>query len=119
MVDTAARPILRQAIRIALARAGLASVVQLVAKSGVSRNTIYGWESGAHMPQFGELSRVAGALDVPIAYLVDAWEGHLWADPQTRESVDASAVEAQVEAVANRVLDRLAAEQGPDIGRAR
>ena len=112
----------RRALRIAMARAGIASVVELAERSYVSRNTLYSW--GVTAPNLAELSKVSGILDVPTAYLVDALEGRLWADPQTREvTSDAAAVEAEVERLVRLTLDRIVAEArtptARDRGRAR
>lgn len=115
------RPVLRQAIRIAMTRKRIPSVVELVRVSDVSRNTIYSWETGAHPPRIGELSKVAGALDVPMAYLIDAYEGNLWPDPQTREALpDAESVQEQVERLVRATLDRIEGERSaPGKGRVR
>ena len=55
---------------------------------------------------------------------MDALEGRLWPDPQTREPVtDAGAIEAEVERLVRLTLDRIAAEArtptARDRGRAR
>ena len=115
------RPVLLKAITIARDRADVPSVSELSRRSGVSRNTIYGWTGGKHEPQFAQLSAVAGVLDVPMAYLVDAYEGRLWVDPQTREPIpDARAIEDQVRQLVRVALERIRAEDGaPDRGRAR
>ena len=121
-MGTLDRETFRKALDIAMARAGIATVVDLSARAAVSRNTLYAW--GVTAPKYGELSKVAGVLDVPMAYLVDALEGRLWVDPQTREAVtDAAVVEAEVERLVRLTLDRIAAEartpQGRGTGRAR
>ena len=112
----------RRAVAIAMARAGVPSMVELAARSGVSRNTLYAW--GKTGPKYAELSRVAGVLDVPMAYLVDALEGRLWPDPQTREPVTyREAVEAEVERAVRATIERIVAEArtptARDRGRAR
>lgn len=54
----------------------------------IARNTVYAWWAGAtEAPALIELQRVATQLGVPLAYLVDAWAGDLWPDPQHREPV--------------------------------
>jgi transcriptional regulator with XRE-family HTH domain len=99
----------RRALRIAMERAGIRSVVELAERSYVSRNTIYAW--GTSSPHLGELSKVAGVLDVPTAYLVDALEGRLWPDPQTREPITyREAVEAEVERAVRLTIERIVAE---------
>ena len=112
----------RRALRIAMARAGIASVVELAERSYVSRNTLYSW--GVTAPNLAELSKVSGVLDVPTAYLVDALEGRLWPDPQTREPVTyREAVEAEVERAVRQTIERIVAEArtptARDRGRAR
>ena len=106
----------RRALAVAMERAGIRSMVELSERAGVSRNTLYGW--GVAAPKYAELSKVAGVLDVPLAYLVDALEGNLWPDPQTREPVtDAAAVEAEVERLVRLTLDRIVAEGRSPRGR--
>lgn len=117
------QPTFREALRVAMARADIRSMVKLSECSGVSRNTLYSW--GVTAPKYGELSKVAGALDVPMAYLVDALEGRLWPDPQTREVhvSDGGVAEETVERVVRLTLERIAAEghtpKGRGTGRAR
>lgn len=115
------RTTLRDAIDVAMRRQKIKTIVDLVERSHVSRNTIYGWTAGKRTPQFAQLSAVAGALDVPMAYLVDAYEGRLWPDPQTREPhADQGAVEDQVRQLVREAVERIRAEDAaPGKGRAR
>ena len=101
-------------------RQGIKTIVDLVERSHVSRNTIYGWTAGKRTPQFAQLNDVAAALDVPMAYLVDAWDGNLWPDPQTREPLpNAESIEARALEIVQATLDRIeASRRAPDTGSA-
>jgi hypothetical protein len=106
----------RKALDIAMGRAGVRSMVELSRRAEVSRNTIYGW--GISAPKYAELSKVAGVLDVPTAYLIEALEGRLWPDPRTREVIpNAASVEAEVERLVRLTLERIAAEGRTPRGR--
>lgn len=117
---TEPRPALRQLIREAMRAKGIGSVdgeQGLARRAGVTRNTIYAWESGAY-PRIGELERLGRFLDVPAWRLLQAWEaGEASAQPDMvlyRDGQPVAVVETKIDEVASRLdaLERKIGEAG-------
>jgi transcriptional regulator with XRE-family HTH domain len=58
-----------------MSNAGIPTVIELVTRAQITRNTLYNWEGGVTAPALDELEKVARTLDVPLSVLVDAWSG--------------------------------------------
>ena len=77
---------LKRTIRAARSRAGIKSDQELALEAGVHLQTLQNWMYGKTTPRPSELSKVAQALNVPMADLMAIYEGR---DPEPAPLQDA------------------------------
>jgi transcriptional regulator with XRE-family HTH domain len=75
MTERAAGQRLDRAIRAATLRRPGLTVTGLARAAAIQRDTVYKWFEGNTAPRTAELARVADVLDVPLAELLNAYQG--------------------------------------------
>lgn len=78
---------LKRAIRAGRSNMGINSDQELAIRSGVHLQTIQNWMYGKTTPRPHELSKVALALEIPLADLMAVYEGRPITPPPLHESI--------------------------------
>lgn len=106
--------ILKRAIHVARAAAGIRSDVALADAAGMRYQTLMDWYADRSRPTPGPLSKIAEVLDMPVADLWAAWEGRPTRPDDIAELV--AALDRHTEAVTALVEELRAALTGVEQG---
>lgn len=78
---------LKQAIHVARARTDMTSDMALATRAGVHYDTLMNWFGNRTVPRPHEVSKIARALNVPMADLLAAWEGRDLEPPPLQDAL--------------------------------
>lgn len=87
---------LKRAIHVARARTDMTSDMELSRRAGVSYDTLMNWYGDKTTPRGHELKKVADALGIRYASLMDAWEGRPSEPPPLQEAIRELVVEMRL-----------------------
>lgn len=78
---------LKQAIHVARAKTDMTSDMALSIRAHISYDTLMNWFGDKTVPRPFEVSKVAKALNVPMADLLAAWEGRPIEPPPLHDAI--------------------------------